>query len=307
MTSILTNSVALTVLETMNSTQKQLEQTQARISTGLRVATAADDAAYWSIATTMRSDNASLSSVKDALGIGAATIDVALAALETTVDLLSTFKARLVAARAPGIDRSKIQSELTQFQSQLKSVSDSAVFNIENWLSQDSGSPGYNSTISIVASFSRANGTIQIGTIDIDTTASKLYDATDQSGIIDQSRTVGATTASVGSLNISAITNSAADLQTLEDYIQMVDDALGDVNNGASALGSVQQRTSMQQSFINSLMDSITKGIGQLVDADMPRESTRLQALQTQQQLGVQALQIANANSQLILRLFSGN
>lgn len=306
MTSLLTNSVALTVLQTLSATESKLEQTQTRISTGLRVNTAMDDPAYWSIATTLRSDNASLSAVKDALGIGAAMTQVALSAFETTVDVLTEFKARLVAAREPGIDRTKIQNELTQFQYQLQSIAESATFNNENWLAQDSGTPGYNATLSVVASFSRANGSISIGTIDIDTSAVKLYDANDQSGIVDQSRTVGSTTATVGAIDISALTNSAADLQTLEDYIQMVDDALGDVNDGASSLGSVGQRNQMQQSFITSLMDSISEGIGQLVDADMPRESTRLQALQTQQQLGVQALQIANANSQLILRLFGG-
>ncbi|MCC2098255.1 MAG: flagellin [Hyphomicrobiales bacterium] len=304
MSSILTNSVALTVLQSMTATEKALEQTQSRVATGLRVNSAADDPAYWSIATTLRSDKAALGAVTDALAIGSAALQVALSAFESTISILTDFKARLVAAREPGIDRSKIQDELAQFQSQLQSIATSASFNNENWLAQDSGLPGYNSTLSIVSSFSRNNNAISIGTIDFDTSAIKMFDSNDQSGIIDSSRTVNASTSTIFTMDISTLTNSAADLQTLEDYLQMVDDAHADVNRGASALGAVKSRAAMQEDFVGSLLDSLTKGIGQLVDADMPRESTRLQALQTQQQLGAQALQIANANSQIILSLF---
>jgi flagellin len=99
---------------------------------------------------------------------------------------------------------------------------------------------------------------------------------------------------------------SAADLQTLDDYISIADAALGDVATAASSIGSARHRVSMQQDFVDTLMDSITTGIGQLVDADMTRESTRLQALQAQQQLAIQSLSIANSSSQQILKLFGG-
>ena len=124
MTSINTNRAAMTALESLNATAAKLESTQQRISTGMRVATATDNAAYWSIATTMRSDNSSLSTVKDALGLGAATVDVTYTALNNEIQTVQHIKDKLVAAAQPGVDRSKIQSEISQLQSQLKSVAE---------------------------------------------------------------------------------------------------------------------------------------------------------------------------------------
>ncbi|MBX9738501.1 MAG: flagellin [Beijerinckiaceae bacterium] len=306
MTSLLTNASAITALQNLNATNKAMQTTQDRISTGMRVANASDNAAYWAIATTMKSDNSAISTVKDALGMGAATVDVAAAAMNTTSELVSQIKAKLVAAREPGLDRGKVQAEITQLQEQLKSVADSSVFSGENWLSVDSAAAGYNSTKSVVSSFTRSAGTIVIGTIDVDIAQTALYDSNGQLGVLDKSRTVNATTSSVATLDISAITDSAADLQTLDDYINIVDAALTDVTTSASDLGAVKNRIGMQMDFVSNLMDAVTKGIGQLIDADMSKESTRLQALQVQQQLGVQSLSIANQNSQQILSLFKG-
>ena len=307
MTSLLTNGSALTALQTLNSTRNSLETTQGRISTGLRVASASDNAAYWSIATTMRSDNGALSAVKDALALGSATIDTSSSALNSTVDVVNQIKAKLVAAKQPGVDRTTVQSEITSLQKQLKSIADSAVFSGQNWLSVDSGIANYNATKSVVSSFSRdTTGAVSVGTIDIDTSTIKLYDATGQTGVIDKSRTNGSTTADLNTLTISALTDSATDQQTLSDYIAITDSVLSDVTKAASDLGASKTRITSQSSFVSSLMDSITKGIGSLVDADMNQESTRLQALQVQQQLGVQSLSIANQNSQMILKLFNG-
>ena len=304
MTSIITNASAITALQNLNATNKSMQQTQDRISTGMRVSSASDNAAYWSIATTMRSDNAALSTVKDGLGMGAATIDVASAAMKATGDVVSEIKAKLVAAREPGIDRAKVQAEITQLQDQMKSIADSAVFSGQNWLSVDSGDAGYNATKSVVASFSRSGGAINIGTIDVDVGASKLYDSADQSGIIDKDRTSGGSTIALADIDISALTDSDADLTTLDEYINIADATLTDVTTAASDLGAAQNRISMQKDFVSNLMDAVTKGVGQLVDADMNQESTRLQALQVQQQLGVQSLSIANQSSQQILSLF---
>jgi flagellin len=304
MSSINTNVAAMTALQTLTQTNKDLTQAQTRISTGLRVADAADNAAYWSIATTMRSDNAALSTVRDALGLGAATLDVAYTGLNSAIKVVDEIKSKLVAARQPGVDRAKIQSEITELQAQLQGTADAATFQGQNWLSVDSSAASYNATQSIVSSFTRAGGAITIGTIDIDITATELFDANDQSGIIDRDRTVGATTFKVSTLDISALTDSAADIQTLEDYITGVDLAISDLTDAATTLGAAKSRVGLQQDFVKSLMDAIDRGVGQLVDADMNEESTRLQALQVKQQLGIQALSIANSSSQSILRLF---
>ena len=312
MSSINTNVSAMTALQSLNKTNMALETTQKRISTGYKVNSAEDNAAYWSIATTMRSDNSALSTVKDALGLGAATIDVAYTATNSAIDVAKEIKNKLVAARQPGVDRTKIQSEVTELQNQLKSIGDSAVFSGQNWLSTDSSATGYNATKSIVASFTRSSaGAISIGTISVNTAGTKLYDAgagATQVGIVDGLRdatgAIAATGFSVAALSISALTDSAADLTTLESYIAGTDKAISEMTSSASTLGATKQRVNLQKNFVGALMDAVDRGISTLVDADMTEESTKLQALQVQQQLGVQSLSIANQQGQSILSLF---
>jgi flagellin len=313
MSSINTNQSAMTALHSLNRTNAALDATQKRISTGYRVGSAEDNAAYWSIATTMRSDNSALSTVKDALGLGAATIDVAYTATNSAIDVAKEIKNKLVAARQPGVDRTKIQSEIGELQNQLASIGSSASFSGQNWLSTDSSAAGYNATKSIVASFTRSGSSVSIGTINVNTGGTVLYDAgagATQVGIVDGLRdaTTGAVSAtgtfSVAALNISALTDSAADLTTLEGYISGVDAAISEMTTSASTLGATKQRVNLQKNFVGALMDAIDRGVGALVDADMTEESTKLQALQVQQQLGTQALSIANQQSQTILSLF---
>ena len=245
--------------------------------------------------------------------LGAATIDVAYTAMNSAIDMTKEIKNKLVAARQPGVDRAKIQSEIDELQNQLQSIGDSAVFSGQNWLSTDSSAAGYNATKSIVASFTRSStGAISIGTISVDTSGTKLYDTgagATQVGIVDGLRDATgaiavAGTFSVATLDISALTNSAADITTLEQYIVGVDRAISEMTSSASTLGATKQRVTLQQSFVTALIDAVDRGISTLVDADMTQESTRLQALQVQQQLGIQSLSIANQNSQNIMALF---
>jgi len=344
MSSIITNVSAMTALQSLTTTNKNLETTEARISTGYKVATASDNAAYWSIATTMRSDNKALSTVQDALGLGAAMVDVAYTGLTKSVDVLDEIKAKLVAARQPGVDRAKIQSEVSSLQDQLVSIADSAVFSGESWLKIDTTSSPATIDKSVVASFSRSNGAISIGTITVNLytagTAAVagvdansdgdfldagdtapvaavpaqtvgLFDdnatAASKAGLLDAQQTVtSGATFTIATLDISGLTDSTADTTDLEDMISAVDAAVTSITGAASSLGAIKTRVGLQQDFISSLMDAIDRGVGQLVDADMTKESTRLQALQVQQQLGIQALSIANSNSQNILALFRG-
>ena len=408
MPSIVTNNAAQTALQSLTQTMKNMETTQSRISTGMRVASASDNAAYWSIATTMRSDHSALSTVKDALNLGSSTIDVAYTGLKSAIDVTSQIKQKLVAAAQPGVDRHKIQSEVTQLQKQLKSISDSAVFSGQNWLSVDSSVAGFNADKKIVSSYQHDGaGNVTVGTIDLNIGGIKLYDANaasfvnqtvndvsfnvastssvfadidgkfgaakasgdtaaltfviggkdvdavakyngtdydvtfssldtftnaatpgisakgstnvdstialtvaqhtnyvETSGILDSVDAV--TNVSVSNLDISSLTDSATDLTTLNLMTKQVDKSIASMTAASSDLGSVKARVTLQQSFVSSLMTSIDKGIGTLVDADMNEESTRLQALQVQQQLGVQALSLANQSAQSILSLFRG-
>jgi len=213
MTSINTNRAAMTALASLEATQKNLDNTQERISTGLRVNSATDNAAYWSIATTMKSDNSALSTIKDALGLASATVDVTYTALNSEVDVVKQIKDKLVAAAAPGVDKAKIQTEIAALQGQLKSTSDSANFSGENWLSVDSSASGYNASKSILSSFSRSSTGVAVQTITFDGDTTKLYDANDKSGILDKEDTTtnGGVNYSISNLDISAMTMSPND------------------------------------------------------------------------------------------------
>ena len=177
MSSLMTNSSAMTALQTLRSVNAIMRPPRTASPPASGLSTASDNAAYWSIATTMRSDNMALSAVQDALGLGAATIDTMYTGLNGTVSVVSQIKAKLVAARTPGVDRAKIQSEITELQKQLKNTADSAVFNGENWISVDSTSASYNATKSVVSSFSRVGGTVKIDTLSVSLDSIKLYDA----------------------------------------------------------------------------------------------------------------------------------
>jgi flagellin len=293
----------MTALQALSQTERDLNTTQSQISTGLRVASASDNAAYWSISTTMRSDNGALSSVSDSLNLGSATVGIADTALTSVISVMDQIKDDMVSAAEPGIDKVKLQTNITALQAQLASIAQSASFNGVNWLSVNSGSAGYNQTASIVSSFSRdATGAITVGTISIDTTATKLYDSNNQSGILDS--VSGTTNESIATMNISALTDSTADQATLSNLTSQVDQAIQAITASASTLGATKTRIDIQSTFVTALSDAITSGIGSLVDADMNEASTRLQALQTQQQLGVQSLSIANQQTALILKLF---
>ena len=304
MSSLLTNSGAMTALTTLRMVGENLATTQNRISTGQRVATAADNAAYWSIATSMRADNSALSAISDSLGLSSATVDTQFTGLTSVIGSdgksgLNKLEALLVQAKTPGIDRVKIQSEITQIQQDMKNEASSSTFNGVNLLSTSAVTPA---TTDLVTSFSRVGNVPTINTITLTTANYSLY-TPGATGILD---TPGASGKSIDTIDISALTDSTADQTTLDSYIKETTAAIGKVTQAAADLGAVKNRLGNNTEFVKSLMDSVTRGIGQLVDADMNAESTRLQALQVQQQLGVQALSIANSSSQSLLSLFRG-
>ncbi len=320
MTSILTNSSAMAALSTLRSISSDMETTQGRISSGLRVGDASDNAAYWSIATTMKSDNKALSTVQDALGLGAAKTDTAYTGLNAAIDVVSEIKSKLVAAREPGVDKLKINKEITELKNQLVSTATSASFSGENWLYNDSATAL--GTKEMVGSFTRsATGDVSVGTLEFDASTSVLIDTQDATkgqltkgvAVVEPNGTSTANatynlivsaggTAPSGSTTVELTASTTDD--SIEGMISAVDAMLTALTDSAATLGATNKRISMQDDFMADLMDVIDKGVGRLVDADMNEESTRLKALQTQQQLGIQALSIANSDSQNILSLF---
>jgi flagellin len=319
MSSIITNVSALSALKTLRSIDEQMNTTQSHISSGYRVGSAADNAAYWSVATTMKSDKAAMSTVQDALGLAAAKTDTAYTGLNSAIDVMNTIKTKLVAAREPGVDKTKVNAELTELKSQLQSISESASFSGQNWLYNADSSA--NTTVEMVGSFNRSDtGAVSVGVLKFDSATSTLIDTNDSTlGLLTADTSVtqpnGTTTqtASYYLLNVSAATaptgseiklDASTSNDNLDGMISAVDSMLSKMTDTAANLGAANTRIDMQNTFVSNLMDTIDKGVGRLVDADMNEESTKLKALQTQQQLGIQALSIANSNSENILSLF---
>jgi len=319
MTSIMTNGAAMAALDTLRSINSSMEKTQNNISTGYRVSTSSDNAAYWSIATTMRSDNKALSTVQDALGFAAAKTDTAYTGLNSAIDVVTEIKAKLVAAREPGVDKTKINSELTELKNQLVSISESASFSGQNWLYNDDSTA--NGEVEMVGSFNRSSdNTVSVGILTFDTSTSTLVDTNDAAaglltGDITVTQPAGTGTTSATYYLVDADSTTAASgteitLSTattddeVDGMISAVESMLNSMTDAAATLGAANSRIDMQNEFVADLMDVIDKGVGRLVDADMNEESTKLKALQTQQQLGIQALAIANSNSENVLALF---
>ena len=291
MASILTNSSAMSALSTLRSIASGMESTQNAISTGMKVSKASDNAAYWSISTTMKSDNMALKAVQDALGVGAAKVDTAYAGMDAAIDVVKEIKAKYVAATEQGVDRAKVQEEITQLRDQLVSIAQSSSFNGENWLMNDLTGV---TAKTVVTGFVRANdGTTEVTTSSYTLSATNVLmtDDTGGGGILDEV------------FGLAAMTAATTDAE-VATALEEVESALTEMTSAGSQLGSLSKRIDLQDSFVSKLSDAIEQGVGRLVDADMNEESTRLKALQTQQQLAIQALSIANNESQNILSLF---
>jgi flagellin len=302
MTSINTNNAAMAALQTLRNVNSNLTSTQSAVSSGLRISKASDNAAYWSVATTMKSDVGALGAVSDALGLGAAKVDTAYTAMDSAIDIVGQIKDKLVTAKEGSVDKTKIQGELSQLQDQLESVAQSASFNGENWVAAAAG------TGSVVSSFIRgASGAVSVTSatyaFNVGATGNVLFGANSDGTINTSAGILGSNDSTVGmsvdSLDITGFTSGQVD-----SAMTMVETALTAMTSAASQLGSLSSRIDLQTTFASSLSDTITSGVGKLVDADMEEESSKLSALQTQQQLAIQSLSIANSSSQSILSLF---
>ncbi|MDR7040020.1 flagellin [Methylobacterium sp. BE186] len=461
MTSLLTNISAMTALTTLKGINQQLDMTSNRVSTGQRVSNASDNAAYWSIATTVRTDNASLGAVKDSLGLGSSAVDTAYNGLNSILTDLQNVRAKLQTALTPGVDRGKVQTEVAAIQNKMKATADSSVSSGQNWISVDSSATTYQDKQQVVAGFSRnASGTIDFSYVQVDVGSIKLYDATGTSitkpateaqvvasqsltgtagfrpgaavgtrGTADFTSAVAELTITLASGNatitldkasltaavrdtakvtteefVDAINNTIAGDATLKNkvsasldsqgrltfkttaaastaklqidttannsidfgfggasitglqasgtnagttigkgildsdagtytapgmsgaftvakfdisklvgtkgdddlraIINAVDKAIGQVTDAGTKLGANKTQIDGQKTFVDTLMKANDRTVGILVDADVEEESTKLKALQTQQQLAIQALSIANSSSQNVLSLF---
>ncbi|MEM9877941.1 MAG: flagellin [Pseudomonadota bacterium] len=269
--SVNTNASAFVALQNLTSTNNQLGVVQNRINTGLAVASAKDDGATFAIAQNLRSDLGGLSAVQSSLSRAQSTIDIGLSAGQSISDLLVDLKEKAVAASDAGLDaasRSALSDDFNSLFGQINTIVTSAEFNGTNII----------------------DGTGQVNAI-LNDTGTESFSVAAQ----NLSSSGGAT-----ALTLSVI-GSAADAASL---VAQIETAIASVNGSLSSLGAAARVLEAQQTFVTQLSDTIEAGIGNLVDADLAQESARLQALQVRQQLGRQALSIANQAPSAVLSLF---
>lgn len=271
--SVNTNQGALIALQNLNATNQELNSVQTRINTGLKVGSAKDNGAIWAIAQNQRATSLSLNAVKDSLQRSQSTIDVAVAGGESVSDLLVQMKEKALAASESTLDtasRKALNDDFVALRDQIAKAVSNAEFNGTN-LIKNGGSA--------VGALANASGssTITIAAQDLSLGGGNV--------------TVGATS------SIGTASAASAMLTTIQTSIDNVSSALAKLGTGSKAIQS-------HLTFIGKLQDTIDAGVGNLVDADLAKESARLQALQTKQQLGIQALSIANASTSSLLGLF---
>jgi len=271
--SVNNNPGALIALQNLTSTENQLQSTQNEISTGLAVSNPSDNGAIWAIAQNQRATASSLDSVTQSLQRAQSTIDVATSAGESVSDLLNQLKSKALAASDTSLDsasRAALNADFTSLRNQITSVVDNASFNGANLI--DSGAKN-------IYALANAQGT--------------------------SSLTVAAQDLSLGGANISVTATTSIGTATLaQAAIATIQTSITNVNNALAKLGTSENALTSQQTFVANLQDTIDTGVGNLVNANLAKESAQLQALQTKQQLGIQALSIANSSSSSLLSLF---
>ncbi|MFC7291565.1 flagellin [Hirschia litorea] len=273
MTSVNTNHGAMIALQQLNSTTRQLETTQSRINTGLAVSSAKDNGAIFAIAQGMRADVASYGVVKQSLDRTGSTVDTAIAAGEAVSDLLVEMKEKALGAKDGTLttaQRSAYDEDFKALRDQITTIVDNAEFNGANLLKNGADD---------ITALANADGTSTL------TVAAE-----------DLSLTGTTITLTAGS-DISTVTKAGDAITALEASIDNVNAALARLGTGSKAVTT-------HSTFVTKLSDAMEAGIGNLVDADLAKESAKLQSLQTKQQLGVQALSIANQSSGLALSFF---
>ena len=269
--SVNTNVGAMVALQNLNRTSNELMEVQSRINTGKEISSAKDNGAIWAIAQNQRATSSALNAVKDSLQRGQSTVDVAIAGGEAVSDLLLQMKVKALAASDTSLDatsRTALNEDFKSLRDQIAKSVSNATFNGVNMI--------------------KAAGTT-IAALANDDGSSKM--------------TIAAQNLSLTGIGLTA--TSSIGTQTLAaNMITTVGTAIGTVSTALAKFGTGSRSLQSHLTFVGKLQDSIDAGVGNLVDADLAKESARLTSLQTKQQLGVQALSIANSSSSTLLSLF---
>ena len=270
--SVNTNMGAMVALQNLQATNNELATVQSRINTGKKVNSAKDNGAVWAIAQGQRAEMGALNAVKDSLQRGQSAVDVGIAAGETVSDLLTQMKEKALAATDASLTtaaRTALNEDFVALRKQIASTVSNATF---NGVSVISGTAGFKALAN-----SSGSTTIDIAAENMSLSGS----------IVTLTSTAAITTRTMAQARLAQVNAS----------IDNVSASLARLGTGSKALGT-------HLSFVGKLQDTIESGVGNLVDADLAKESARLQALQTKQQLGVQALSIANSSTSILLGLF---
>jgi len=273
--SVNTNVGAMVALQNLNATNKELSTTQTRINTVLRVASSKDNGAIWAIAQNQRATSQSLDAVKESLQRGQSAVDVALSAGESVSDLLLQMKAKALAASDLTLDansRTALNDDFVTLRDQISKAVNNAEFNGANMLKGTSPTN--------IEALANSDGTAHIT-------------------VVAQPMDLGS-----GALTNLGPTDDISTQTLAVAMIATINQAIIDVSKSLSSLGTGSKSLESHLNFISKLQDTVDAGIGNLVDADLAKESAKLQALQTKQQLGIQALSIANQAPQSIMSLF---
>tara|TARA_B100001765_G_scaffold128798_1_gene80873 strand:+ start:71 stop:958 length:888 start_codon:yes stop_codon:yes gene_type:complete len=271
--SVNTNYGAMVALQQLNSTNMALSDTQERINTGLKVASAKDNGAIYAIVQGMRADLQGYGVVQDSLNRVNSTVDVAIAAGSAISDLLIDMKEKALAASDQSLtttQRSAFNEDFKALRDQIATIVGNAEFNGVNLI---------NGSTAQIQAFANADGSTTMT-------------------VLDEDLSLGGTIVTVGA---TASMNTAS---VASGFVTTIETSLNNLNQALARLGTSSKALTIHTEFVTKLRDSLEAGVGNLVDADMARESANLQALQTKQQLGVQALSIANQAPQIITSLF---
>jgi flagellin len=275
MISVNTNQGAMVALQTLNATNRDLETTQNRISTGLKVSSAKDNGAIWAIANKMRSDVSAYDRVRESNDRSSALVDTAIAAGESIMELLNEMKGKALAATQPGLSasaQSALAADFLQLRDQITNVIANATFDGQN---MTNGAAAINNAVSL----GDANGG---NTITVN----------------------GANLSLGGSIVSVAAGDVLTNATTAGTALTNVNNSIGTLGTQLATWGAGAKRLEVHRTFVSKLQDALNSGVGAMTDADLSKESAKLQALQVKQQLGVQALSIANSGAQSALSLF---
>lgn len=277
MSSILTNQSAMTALATLRMINTQLSDTQETISSGLKIKSGKDNAAYFSISQTMTGDSGMYKAINENLTLTMNSVSTGRLGAETVVDLAKQFVERVAFAQGGTAEvRADVQLELDELAARIQTTIDQSTFNGKSLV-------GGTATVTVVTGISRsAAGSVTTTTITFN------------------EQDLGAIQSALAAIDLSTASTSALMQTALQAAESQLDASIG----AATKLGIAERSIETQKDFLSALTDRIDAGVGSMVDADMESEAARLQSLQVQQQLATQSLSIANQAPQNILSLF---